>query len=1046
MKASFGRPSFGIDAFERLPQQILSGQSSRDWPLAKQYLFALAAVGLGLLAHGLLDLWLEDRLPFLLVFAALLILVVTVQPGPFFVAAAVGALGTWYLFIPPRHSFALETTVGAVGLGVFFASAVCATVAAQLAFRTQERERRALRSAAQQREALRVTLASIGDGVITTDERGRVTFLNGIASKLTGWSREAAAGRPLTEVFDIVSEETRARVDNPVDKVLRSGAIVGLANHTILVNRDGSERGIDDSAAPIRDVDGAIVGVVLVFRDITERREVEGRVLRSERDLSDFFDNANVGMHWVGPDGTVLRVNRAELQLLGYSEEEYVGHNIAEFHVDQDVIDSIMARLARGDAPRDYSARLRCKNGSVKDVLISSSAYRENGRFVHTRCFTLDVTARKRAEDALRESEQRFRVMADAAPVLIWVSGADRNRTWCNRTWLDFVGRRLEQELGDGWTENIHPDDVAGCLQAYREAFGAKGSFSIEYRVRHRSGEYRWLLDNGVPRYESGAEFAGCIGSCIDITERKQFEVALSRSEARFRRLADANLIGVGFGDGKGNVTYVNDEMLRMMGQRRDDFEAGRVNWQQAIAPEFQETYRQTTERLVKEGSVTGYEKAFLRPDGERTHFLGAAALLEPGSDAHVRIALDLTQLKRAQQERERLLEQLRETDRRKDEFLAVLAHELRNPLAPVKNSLEIIKRAHSDLGLLNHACETMERQLSYMVRLIDDLLDVSRITHNRLELRKSICKLRPIIEQAVQTVQPLADSRGHRLAVELPDASIQLNADPVRLTQVFINLLENACKYTDPGGSVRLVVEDAGEQVVVSIKDTGMGIEADVLPTIFDMFTRADQSLERQQGGLGLGLTLVRRLVELHGGTVDAGSAGRGLGSRFTVHLPRAEGVVRLQAVPAAGTAVEGATHRILVVDDNRDATESLTMLLELTGHETRSAFDGRSALEVAESFQPDVVLLDIGLPGLNGYDVARRIRAQPSGRRAVLVALTGWGQEEDRRLSREAGFDAHLVKPVDHGQLVAMLAGLRRPAPLNVVSDSGEETNRAA
>ncbi len=1044
MKAAFGRLAFGFDAFERLPQQILSGQSSRDWPLVAQYLFALAAVAVGLVARGLLDPWLGDRLPFLLVFAVLLVLVVTVRPGPFFAAAAAGAIGTWYLFIPPRQSFEFETTVGAVGLAVFVAAAVCATLAAQLAYRTQERERVALRSAAQQREALRVTLASIGDAVITTDERSRVTFLNEVASELTGWSREAATGRSLTEVFDIVNEETRARVDNPVDKVIASGAIVGLANHTILVNRNGTERAIDDSAAPIRDGDGNVVGAVLVFRDISSRREAEGRLTRSERDLADFFENASVGMHWVGADGTILRANRAELQLLGYTAEEYVGHHIAEFHADQDVIDSIMRCLERGDTLREYPARLRCRNGSIRDVLISSSVYRENGRFIHTRCFTVDVTARKRAEDALRESEQRFRFMADAAPVLIWMSGPDRKRTWCNRTWLDFFGRTLEQERGEGWTENVHPDDRAGCLRAYAEAFEARRPFSAEYRVRHTSGEYRWLLDNGVPRYESTDEFAGYIGSCTDITDRKQMETALRRSESRFRRLADANLIGVGFGDGKGNVSYVNDEMLRMMGQRRDDFEAGRVSWQQTIAPEFQEVYRRTTERLVNEGSVTGYEKAFLRPDGERTYFLGAAALLEPGSDAHVRVALDLTQLKRAQEEREKLLEQLRETDRRKDEFLAVLAHELRNPLAPVKNSLEIIKRAHSDLGLLDHARETMERQLSHMVRLIDDLLDVSRITHNRLELRKSTCELRSIIEQAVQTVQPLADSRGHRLSVELPDTPIQLNADPVRLTQVFINLLENACKYTEPGGLIHLTVESSGNQHVVSVEDTGMGIEADVLPTIFDMFTRADRSLE--QGGLGLGLTLVRRLVELHGGTVDAASDGRGRGSRFTVRLPRTEDVTRLQVVPTAVRADEGATYRILVVDDNRDATESLTMLLQITGHETRSAFDGRDALELANSFRPDVVLLDIGLPGLNGYDVARRIREQPWGRNAVLVALTGWGQEEDRRKSSEAGFDAHLVKPVDHGQLMALLARLRRDAAARVVPEPGEPTDRAA
>jgi len=312
--------------------------------------------------------------------------------------------------------------------------------------------------------------------------------------------------------------------------------------------------------------------------------------------------------------------------------------------------------------------------------------------------------------------------------------------------------------------------------------------------------------------------------------------------------------------------------------------------------------------------------------------------------------------------------------------------------------------------------------------------------------LRKAACELHAVIEQAVQTVQPLVEARGHRLTVELPDQPIQLNADPVRLTQVFINLLENACKYTESGGSIRLSAETDDDEVVVTLDDNGVGIPAEMLPRIFDMFTRADQSIERQQGGLGLGLTLVRRLVEMHGGSVEASSAGPGRGSRFRVRLPRDEEGVRLQAVPASPALEPGASYRILVVDDNEDATESLTMLLKLSGHETRSAFDGKRALEIAENFRPQVVLLDIGLPGLNGYDVARHLRAQGWGQEALLVALTGWGQEEDRRLSREAGFDAHLVKPVDYSQLVDLLSRLPRHAIATPIIDKLEPRNRAA
>jgi PAS domain S-box-containing protein len=1045
VKPGLGRLSFGVDAFERLPQQLFSGRSPRDWSFAAQYLFALLTVAAGLLARAALDPWLGDSVPYLPVFAALLVLVVTIRPGPFFVAAAVGAVGTWYLFIPVRQSFALETPAGAVGLVLFGVSVVCATLTASLVFRAQEGERKALRLAAEQREALRVTLASIGDAVITTDERGRVTFLNELAAALTGWSREAAVGQPLADVFDVIGEEARARGGSAADAAFLPDGASSLPRHKVLVNRNGGLRAIDENSTPIRGSDGSVVGAVRVFRDITARRELDDRLLRSERDLADFFENAAVGMHWVGPDGTVLRANHAELQLLGYSAEEYVGHHVAEFHADRDVINSILAKLERGQTLREVPARLKCKDGTIKDVLISSSVYRENGRFIHTRCFTVDVTSRKRAENALRESEQRFRLMADSAPVLIWVSGSDGNCTWCNRIWLEFVGRTLGQELGDGWTENVHVDDRPACLRTRSEASKARQPFSTEYRVRHRSGEYRWLLDSGVPRLGPDGEFAGYIGSCIDITERKRIEAALRRSESRFRRLADANLIGVGFGDGRGNVTYVNDEMLRMMGQRREDFEAGRVNWRQSIAPEFQDVYRSTTERLVKEGSVTGYEKAFIRPDGERTYYLGAAALLEPGSDAHVRIALDLTQLKHAQREREGLLERLREADRRKDEFLATLAHELRNPLAPLKNSLEIVKRAHANVDLLDHARETMERQLDHLVRLVDDLLDVSRITHNRLELRRSLCELRPIVEQAIQTIQALADARALRLSIEMPDAPIHLSADGVRLTQVFINLLENACKYTEPGGRVRLTVECSGSDAVVTVDDTGMGIDGNMLPLIFDMFVRHDQSLERNQGGLGLGLTLVRRLLDLHGGTIEAASEGPGRGSRFTVRLPRAEKAVRLPAVPV-DPQTAAVAYRILVVDDNRDATESLTTLLQLTGHDTRSAPNGRLALEIAEGFRPEVILLDLGLPELNGYEVARRVRARPWGSNVALIALTGWGQEDDRRKSAEAGFDAHLVKPVNHGQLMEMLARLRCAGAASPASAREIRADRAA
>ncbi len=396
-------------------------------------------------------------------------------------------------------------------------------------------------------------------------------------------------------------------------------------------------------------------------------------------------------------------------------------------------------------------------------------------------------------------------------------------------------------------------------------------------------------------------------------------------------------------------------------------------------------------------------------------------------------VSQDVTDRRRMEDSLRGLADDLAEADRRKDEFLATLAHELRNPLAPLSNTLEILKRNTSQDASARRGLDTMERQLEQLVRLVDDLLDLSRITHNRIELRKRQVELASVIRQAVITAQPLADASGHTIDVSVPSEPIHLHADPVRLTQVFDNLLNNSCKYTPPGGAIRVIVQREGQNAIVTITDTGIGIPADKLQTIFDMFTQVDRSLDQSKGGLGIGLTLVKRLVEMHDGAIEARSAGEGRGSAFDVRLPA---LVEASdaATPAAGdTGTNGATYRILVVDDNTDSAESLAMLLELTGHQVYTAHDGHSALDVAEQRRPDVILLDIGLPMLNGYEVCRRIRQQPWGAAMVVIALTGWGQDEDRRRSQEAGFNGHLVKPVDHTHLLALLASLTEPRTAN-------------
>jgi signal transduction histidine kinase len=373
--------------------------------------------------------------------------------------------------------------------------------------------------------------------------------------------------------------------------------------------------------------------------------------------------------------------------------------------------------------------------------------------------------------------------------------------------------------------------------------------------------------------------------------------------------------------------------------------------------------------------------------------------------------------------ERIRLVEKLKDTDRRKDEFLATLAHELRNPLAPVRNSVAVIRHSSTDSGMIERATAIMDRQLSHMVRLIDDLLDVARITTGKLELRKARVELSTLLMNAVEANRPLIDQMGHELKLALPPP-IQLHADPVRLTQVISNLLNNAAKYTDKGGRIVVAAIRQGDEAVVTVTDSGVGIPVDMQRRIFDTFAQVDRSLTRSQGGLGLGLTLVKQLIELHGGTVSVHSDGPGTGSEFTIRLPIAQPESAVDAPATLSGTRDYVTLKVLIVDDNLDAAESLATILRFQGNEVTSASDGHDALRIAESIRPDVIILDIGLPGLDGYEVARRIRSQPWGAAMLLVAVSGWGQPEDKRRSVEAGLSFHLTKPVNPVDIEQLLA----------------------
>lgn len=501
--------------------------------------------------------------------------------------------------------------------------------------------------------------------------------------------------------------------------------------------------------------------------------------------------------------------------------------------------------------------------------------------------------------------------------------------------------------------------------------------------------------------------------------DRKHAEASLRASEERYRMLADHMAQLAWTCDSLGNATWYNQRWLDYTGLSFQEMQG--TGWIKVQHPDHVERVMASIQRAVE--TAEPWEDTFpLRcHDGSYRWFLSRAVPIR--NDAGEIVCwfgtnTDVTEQRAAE-------EALKEAHRRKDEFLAMLAHELRGPLAPLCNMLEVMKRADGAGDLLRQSRDTMERQLGQMVRLVDDLLDVSRISRGRIELKRQRVELASVVYQAVEANCPLAESAQQEVTVTLPAAPIHVCGDPVRLTQVFGNLLNNACKYTPPGGKIWLTAERQGSDVVVRVRDTGVGISSEKLSSVFEMFSQVESSLERSQGGLGIGLSLVRRLVEMHEGSVEVQSDGPGCGSEFVVRLPVL--IENLSAGPplASEPVPERLmTHRrVLVVDDNRDSATSLALLLRMTGNDTRTAHDGLQAIEQAEAYQPAVILLDIGLPKLNGYDACRRIREQPWGQDIVILALTGWGQPDDRRKSQEAGFNGHLTKPVDIAALTALL-----------------------
>jgi PAS domain S-box-containing protein len=748
------------------------------------------------------------------------------------------------------------------------------------------------------------TLASIGDAVIATDNEGRITFMNQEAERLTGWKFAEAIRTPLASVFHIVSEATRQTAENPVDRVLRVGKTVGLANHTILIARDGTEIPIDDSAAPIRSVDGATFGVVMVFRDVAEQRTAElvrARLAAVVEFSGDAIITKNI-------DGIVQTWNASAERILGYPAAEMIGQPITRV-IPPDRLDEeteILARLRSG-LPYERLETIRlAKDGRPIQVSISVSPLKDrDGHVVGASKILHDITDIVTAREALK----------------------------------------TEREL------------LATTLSS--------------------------------------------IGDGVIVTD------AASR------------------------VTFINPEAQRLTGWTQSEAEGMQLPAVfRIVNEETRKEAENPVDKVMRTGVVTGLANhtLLIGKDGVERPIDDSAAPIRHSSGSLFGVVLvfrDFTSRRQAERALRDSRQKLHQEVLRKDRFLAILSHELRNPLAPIRMAVTVLNKIGPREPQLQQLRAIIDRQTSQLTRLLDDLMDVSRISSSKITLRKTRFDIAVAVSNAVESIQPQIDSMQHELIIDIPPDPIYVDGDVTRLAQVFVNLLSNAARYTDKRGRIRLLVGREQAHAVVRVIDPGIGISPDQMSRIFEMFAQVDESLERQ-GGLGVGLALARTLVELHGGTVEAKSAGLGKGSEFIVRIPAVPAEF-MPMRPAEGTIVAAQKpRRVVIADDNVDSATVLGTLLRASGHEVQTVHDGMAALESCQSFRPDLVILDIGMPKRNGYDVAREIRSRGDSH-ITLIAVTGWGQQEDKRQAREAGFDYHLTKPIDFVTLDKILAEMR-------------------
>ncbi|MDQ9171933.1 ATP-binding protein [Oxalobacteraceae bacterium R-40] len=621
----------------------------------------------------------------------------------------------------------------------------------------------------------------------------------------------------------------------------------------------------------------------------------------------------------------------------------------------------------------------------------------------------------------LQHETQKFHQLANTIPQLAWMANPDGWIHWFNTRWYEYTGTTPEQMEGWGWKQVHHPAFLSEVMHNWNDSMATGKPFDMTFPLRAADGSYHTFFTTAVPLLDASGKVIQWFGTNTDVTPLEEAEKALRESQARLKEGMVAARMVVWDWEQNSKLVRLSDNAESVLGCTSGDISE---LWKCVHPDDLLKLHVARNEAIEHKGRYHHLVR-FTRPDNHELRWLEIRGTVQANASGEVEsirgVFLDVTERKRAEEE-------LVEADRRKDEFLAMLAHELRNPLAPISAAAQLLKIAQHDESTVNRTSDIITRQVAHMTELVDDLLDVSRVTRGLVKLESEPVYIKDVIDEAVEQVQPLIRSRGHRLTLEMPGEIAVVNGDYKRLIQVLANLLNNAAKYTPEHGELTLRMQLQAQQVILSIMDNGIGIPPEMLPRVFELFTQAERSSDRAQGGLGLGLALVKSLVELHRGKVTAESKGIGQGATFTVYLPRVAASADTVSPPPVLPVAQHAQKplRLLVVDDNQDAAQTLALFLNSAGHRAHVEHTPQAALEYVTHATPDACLLDIGLPGMDGNELARRLRELPGTAHAVLIAITGYGRDFDRETSMRAGFDFYFVKPIDTQKLESLLSEL--------------------